>query len=144
AIGTGGFVLKSWKRDQERVYEKNPNYFVEGQPYMDGYVTTIMPDVQAQIAALRSGKIDMMTTLSTERRQVEQLLKQVKGLQKSQEAGTTQTRVYMNAKAKPFDQLEVRRAVALAIDKQGMIDNLRAGGTVTGPITPTMFGALSE
>ena len=142
AIGTGPFVLQSWKRDQERVYVKNEDYFVENQPYLDGYTTTIMPDAQAQIAALRSGKIDMMTTLSTERRQVEQLLKQVEGLQKSQEAGTTQTRVYMNAKSKPFDQLEVRRAVALAIDKQGMIDNLRAGGTVTGPITPTMFGAL--
>ncbi|MCL3838252.1 ABC transporter substrate-binding protein [Aeromicrobium duanguangcaii] len=142
AIGTGPFVLDSWKRNQERVYLKNQDYFVEGQPYLDGYTTTIMPDAQAQIAALRSGKIDMITTLSTEKRQVDQLLSQVKGLQKSQEAGTTQTRVYMNADKKPFDKVEVRRAVALAIDKQGMIDGIRAGGTVTGPITPSLFGAL--
>ena len=33
AIGTGPFVLKSWKRDQERVMEKNPDYFVEGLPH---------------------------------------------------------------------------------------------------------------
>ncbi|MFO6452352.1 MULTISPECIES: ABC transporter substrate-binding protein [unclassified Aeromicrobium] len=142
AVGTGPFMLESWKRDQERVYVKNPDYFVENQPYLDGYTTTIMPDAQAQIAALRSNKIDMMTTLSTEKRQVDQLLSQVEGLQKSQEAGTTQTRVYMNAESKPFDQVEVRRAVAMAIDKQGMIDSIRAGGTVTGPITPTIFGAL--
>lgn len=142
AIGTGPFMLETWRRDQERVYVKNPDYFVEGQPYLDGYTTTIMPDVQAQIAALRSNKIDMMTTLSTEKRQVDQLLSQVKGLQMSEEAGVTQTRVYMNAAKKPFDDLEVRRAVAMAIDKQGMIDSIRSGGTVTGPITPTLFGAL--
>jgi len=143
AIGTGPFMLDTWRRDQERVYLKNPEYFVDGQPYLDGYTTTIIPDAQAQIAALRSGKIDMMTTLSTEKRQVEQLISQVDGLQKSEETGTVQTRVFMNTQKAPFDQLEVRRAVALAIDKQGMIDNIRSGGTVTGPITPSMFGALS-
>ncbi|OLT40638.1 hypothetical protein BJF85_05715 [Saccharomonospora sp. CUA-673] len=142
AIGTGPFMLESWNRDQERVYVKNPDYFVEGQPYLDGYTTTIMPDVQAQIAALRSGKIDMMTALSTEKRQVDQLLSQVEGLQKSEEEGTTQTRVFMNAQEEPFDQLEVRRAVALAIDKQGMIDTIRSGGAVSGPITPSMFGSM--
>ncbi len=142
AIGTGPFVLDSWKRDQERVYVKNENYFMEGLPHLDGYTVTLMPDAQAQIAALRSGKIDMISALSTEKRQVEALVDQIDGLQLMQEKGTTQTRVYMNAEAAPFDSLEVRRAVAMAIDKQGMVDTIRVGGQLTGPITPTMFGAL--
>ncbi len=142
AIGTGPFVLDSWKRDQERVYVKNENYFVEGLPHLDGYTVTMMPDAQAQIAALRSGKIDMISALSTEKRQVEALVDQIDGLQLMEEQGTTQTRVYMNAESAPFDSLDVRRAVAMAIDKQGMVDTIRSGGQLTGPITPTMFGAL--
>ncbi|MFE6646903.1 ABC transporter substrate-binding protein [Nocardioides sp. NPDC057772] len=144
AIGTGPFVLKSWKRDQERVMEKNPDYFIEGLPHLDGIQTTVLPDAQAQIAALRSGKLDMISSLSTEKRQVDQLLNQIDGLQLRTEKGITQTRVFMNAKSGPFSKLGVRLAVAHAIDKEGMIKALRSGGTLTGPITPTLFGALPQ
>jgi peptide/nickel transport system substrate-binding protein len=144
AIGTGPFVLKSWKKDQERVYVKNPDYFMPGLPHLDGYTTTVIPDAQAQIAALRSGKLDMITSLSTEKRQVDALVKQLDGLQLRQEKGTTQTRVYMNAQQAPFDKLDVRRAVAMAIDRKSMIKSIRAGGQLTGPVTPTFFGALPE
>lgn len=144
AIGTGPFMLKSWKRDQERVYVKNPDYFMKGLPHLDGITTVVMPDAQAQIAALRSGKLDMISSLSTEKRQVDQLLDQIDGLQLRTEKGLTQTRVFMNAKKGPFSKLDVRLAVAHAIDKLGMIKALRAGGTLTGPITPTLFGALPQ
>lgn len=144
AIGTGPFVLKSWKRDQERVLEKNPDYFVEGLPHLDGIQTTVLPDAQAQIAALRSGKLDMISSLSTEKRQVDQLLSQIDGLQLRTEKGITQTRVFMNAAEGPFSKLGVRLAVAHAIDKEGMIKALRSGGTLTGPITPTLFGAMPQ
>lgn len=144
AIGTGPFVLKSWKRDQERVMEKNPDYFIEGLPHLDGIQTTVLPDAQAQIAALRSGKLDMISSLSTEKRQVDQLLSQIDGLQLRTEKGITQTRVFMNAQEGPFSKVEVRRAVAHAIDKEGMIKALRSGGTLTGPISPTLFGALPQ
>lgn len=144
AIGTGPFVLESWKRDQERVYVKNENYFEEGLPHLDGYTVTMMPDAQAQIAALRSGKIDMISALSTEKRQVDALVDQIDGLQLLEEPGTTQTRIYMNAESAPFDSLEVRRAVAMAIDKQGMVDTIRSGGQLSGPITPSLFGALPD
>jgi len=144
AIGTGPFMLKSWKRDQERVYAKNPDYFIKGLPHLDGIQSTVLPDAQAQIAALRSGKLDMISSLSTEKRQVEQLVSQIDGLQLMSEKGITQTRVFMNAEKGPFQKLEVRRAVAMAIDKEGMIAALRSGGTVTGPITPTLFGALPQ
>lgn len=142
AIGTGPFQLESWKRDQERVYVRHENYFLEGLPHLDGYTTTILPDAQAQIAALRSGKIDMITSLSTEKRQVDALVRQIDGLQLMQEEGTTQTRVFMNAEEAPFDDVRVRRAVAMAIDRQGMVDTIRAGGTVAGAFTPSHFGAL--
>jgi peptide/nickel transport system substrate-binding protein len=144
AIGTGPFILESWKKDQERVYVKNPDYFIEGKPHLDGITTTLMPDAQAQIAALRSGKIDIVSALSTEKRQVEALVKQIDGLQLLHEQGTSQTRVVMNVTEPPFDNLLVRKAVAMAVDREGMANTIRAGGTITGPVTPSLFGGLSS
>lgn len=144
AIGTGAFVMDNWTRDQERSLSAHPDYFVEGLPYLDGYHVTIMPDSQSQTAALRSGRIDMVTALSIEPRQVETLLGQVEGLKLRQEGGTNQTRVYLNVNEEPFDDLNVRRAVAHAIDREGMIEGLRAGGSLSGPVTPSFQGALSS
>lgn len=144
AIGTGAFVMDNWTRDRERTFSKNEDYFVEGKPYLDGYHVTIMPDAQSQAAALRSGKLNMMSTLSTDARQVQALLDQIDGLRLLQEGGTTQTRIYLNVNEEPFDDLKVRRAIAHAIDREGMIEGLRAGGQLTGPVTPTFDGALSS
>ena len=144
AIGTGAFVLDEWTRDRERVLSANPDYFVEGRPYLDGYHVTIMPDAQSQQAALRSGKLDLMAGLSIDARQVDTLLSQVEGLRLRQEGGSTQTRIYLNVNEEPFDDLNVRRAVAHAIDREGMIEGLRAGGSLTGPVTPSFEGALSS
>ncbi|WP_256838300.1 ABC transporter substrate-binding protein [Ornithinimicrobium faecis] len=144
AIGTGAFVLDSWTRDRERVLSANPDYFIEDRPYLDGYHVTIMPDAQSQQAALRSGKLDLMAGLSIDARQVDTLLSQVEGLRLRQEGGSTQTRIYLNTNEEPFDDLNVRRAVALAIDREGMIEGLRAGGSLTGPVTPSFEGALTS
>ncbi|WP_114908091.1 ABC transporter substrate-binding protein [Ornithinimicrobium murale] len=144
AIGTGAFVLDEWSRDRERTLSANPDYFVEDRPYLDGYHVTIMPDAQSQTAALRSGKLQLMTGLSTDARAVDTLLSQVDGLRLRQEGGSTQTRVYLNVNEEPFDDLNVRRAVAHAIDREGMIEGLRAGGSLSGPVTPSFEGALSS
>ena len=144
AIGTGPFMLEKWTKDQERVYVKNPDYFIEGLPHLDGITTTYMPDAQAQIAALRSGKIDIVSALSTEKRQVEQLVNQIDGLQLIEEQGTSHTRVALNMTKKPFNDLKVRRAIAMAIDRESMAETIRVGGTFTGPVTPSIFGGLSE
>lgn len=144
AIGTGAFVLDDWTRDRERTLSANPDYFVEDRPYLDGYHVTIMPDAQSQTAALRSGKLQLMSGLSTDARAVDTLLSQVDGLRLRQEGGSTQTRVYLNVNEEPFDDLNVRRAVAHAIDREGMIEGLRAGGSLSGPVTPSFEGALTS
>jgi peptide/nickel transport system substrate-binding protein len=142
AIGTGPFMLDRWERDRERVLSANPDYYRDGVPHMAGVHVSIVPDQASAIAALRTGQIDFLSTLSSDKAQVDRLLQQNPDLVLREEQGLTQVRIYMNQEAEPFDDVRVRRAVALAIDRAGMLGAIRSGGDLTGPVTPTLFGGL--
>ena len=58
-IGTGPFVLKSYDKGVRMVFERNPDYFMKGLPYLDGAVIEITPDAAARVAVLRAGKADL-------------------------------------------------------------------------------------
>jgi peptide/nickel transport system substrate-binding protein len=142
AIGTGPYVLERWERDRERVLTAHPGYYVEGQPYIDRIEISIVPDQAAAIAAFRTGQTDYLSALTLDVKQAERILDEDPEAALFREQGLTQTRVYMNQEREPFDDVRVRRAVALAIDRQGMIDSIRAGGSPTAAVTPTLFGGL--
>jgi peptide/nickel transport system substrate-binding protein len=142
AIGTGPYVLERWERDRERVLTAHPDYYVEDQPYIQRVEISIVPDQTAAIAAFRTGQTDYLSALSLDTQQADRILTEDPDAVLFREQGLTQTRLYMNQAAEPFDDLRVRRAVALAIDRQAMVDTIRAGGSPTGPVTPTLFGGL--
>jgi len=143
AIGTGPFVLDKWERDRERVLSANPNYYREGTPHMAGVHVSIVPDQASAIAALRTGQVDYLSPLTLDKAQVERIMSQDSSLRLNEEQGLTQVRLYMNQEREPFDDVRVRRAVAMAIDREGMLSTIRAGGSLSGPVTPTLFGGLS-
>jgi peptide/nickel transport system substrate-binding protein len=55
-IGTGPFMVKSYQKGVKIEFERNPDYHVKGQPYLDGVVIEITPDAAARLALLRSGR----------------------------------------------------------------------------------------
>src|SRR3990170_1674378 len=57
-IGTGPFVLRSYDKGVKVTFEKNPNYFMKGLPYLDGVVIEITPDAAARLAGRRAGKAE--------------------------------------------------------------------------------------
>jgi peptide/nickel transport system substrate-binding protein len=142
AIGTGPYVLERWERDRERVLTAHPDYYVPDQPYIQRVEISIVPDQAAAIAAFRTGQTDYLSALSLDTQQADRILTEDPDAVLFREQGLTQTRLYMNQDAEPFDDLRVRRAVALAIDRQAMVDTIRAGGSPTASVTPTLFGGL--
>jgi peptide/nickel transport system substrate-binding protein len=142
AIGTGPFILDSWKRTQERVYKRNPDYFVAGKPYLDGVKVVIMTDPAAAIAAFRTGQLDSTGVTET-------LLPTVTTTNpdtvvRRQEA-TTEGITFMTESVKPFDNVQVRNAIALALDRKGMAKTFSAAGpSMSGPVPSILFGGISS
>jgi peptide/nickel transport system substrate-binding protein len=136
-IGTGPFVLKSYDKGVRVVFERNPTFYMKGLPYLDGAVIEITPDAAARVAVLRAGKAELPHIwgwVSPE---------EGKSLQKTNpELSVTphqvigQGFIYMRTDQPPFDDVRVRRAIALAIDRKAWNDALLFGeGCVdAGPI----------
>lgn len=62
-IGSGPFKLAEWVPDNFMRFEANRDYYVAGQPYLDGLRINVVPDEQALTAALRTKAADMAIVL---------------------------------------------------------------------------------
>lgn len=63
-IGTGPFRFESWRRDDQVVLVRNPDYFHAGLPRLDRVVFRIIPDANTQVNALLAGEVDMLARVS--------------------------------------------------------------------------------
>jgi len=142
AIGTGPFILKEWVKDKIRSYVKNPDYYVKGEPYLDGVQYIMTSDTAAAVAALRTGKIDVVGTVA-DMDTVNSILKTNPDVYVTKEIASP-AMVYMNMAKEPFNNLKVRQAIAMAIDRENMMNTVRPGGKLMGPISSFLPGALSE
>src|ERR671934_1777901 len=58
AIGTGPFVLERYEPNVKTVFTRNPEYFLQGQPYVDGVEWLVLEDESTGLAMYRTGQID--------------------------------------------------------------------------------------
>jgi peptide/nickel transport system substrate-binding protein len=134
-IGTGPFRFKSLEPGNALVLEKNPDYFEAGLPKLDAVHFRIMPEGASKVAALLAGDIDLLWNVPLE--SIEQLSAQPKIKVDESSTGTWDGLVMNNAQP-PFNDMRVRRAVLLAIDKVKLVEFAVFGhGAATHtPITP--------
>jgi peptide/nickel transport system substrate-binding protein len=140
-IGTGPFVLKSYDKGIRVVFERNPDYFMKGLPYLDGVVIDITPDAAARVAVLRAGKADLPHIwgwVSPEEGKALQKTNPEMVVTPHQVIG--QGFIYMRTDQPPFNDIRVRRAVSLAISRKAWNDALLFGeGCVdSGPVPCAM------
>ncbi|MCC7165528.1 MAG: ABC transporter substrate-binding protein [Anaerolineae bacterium] len=130
-IGTGPFKLAEHKLDEFYRFEANPDYFM-GKPAVDEILMPIIKDPTTVFSSLKTGEIQATTVpLSPE------LVKDFEGnsdLKVERGPGFATTMLQFNDERAPWDNAEVRQAVALAIDTQKLVDTVLLGyGTPGNP-----------
>jgi peptide/nickel transport system substrate-binding protein len=144
ADGTGPFILKDYVPGQMIKLERNPSYFVKGQPMLDGIEIKPMPDDTARVTAIRTGEIDLAIQLPAKDIST---LKADKSVVLVGGPSTAYDYIGINTTRKPFNDVKVRQAMAYALDRQAIVDTALFGeGTVikTGPVPPGHWAYLDS
>ncbi len=130
-IGTGPFRWKEWVRGSHITMERNPDYFRPGLPYLDRMIAKIIPDQAARTLALEAGEVDFIQSYFLPKERVQQLAK-LPALQMMQDTDQPGNfLLFFNMRNKPLDDPRVRQALATALDRQLMVDQVLFGlGTV--------------
>src|SRR5258707_7988296 len=136
-IGTGPFKFVEFKPNEYVKVTRNPNYWKKDRPYLDGIEYTIIRNLSTAILAFISGKFDMTFPYSL----TVPLLKDVKSQmpQAICEMGPVglNRALLVNRDKPPFDNADLRRAMALSLDRRAFIDILTEGeGDIGGGHPP--------
>jgi len=139
-IGTGPFKFVEFKPNQSIKLVKNPDYWKTGLPYLDGIEWTIIPNRSTQTLAFIAGKFDMTfpyeVTVPT--------LKDIQSQMPDAVCEVTPTNFAPNlliTEKPPFDNRELRKAIAMTLDRQAFIDILGEGkGDIGTAVLPAPEG----
>lgn len=137
-IGTGPFIMTEREVDVETVYERNPDYWKTDDdgvqlPYLDGMRLTIIADQDQSIAAFKAGELDVSDADLTIEAQEQLAEEYPEGQYLAWLHGST-TIMSLNMEREEFQNPDVRRAITMAIDREGMGREIRGGGTYSGPM----------
>jgi peptide/nickel transport system substrate-binding protein len=122
-IGTGAYKLKSFTPGQQSVHERNPNYWRSGEPYFETVTIIDFSDSTAQVNGLLGGQIDAMTDLPPS--QVKVVQGRGMGALVSKTGGWLP--ICMAIDLPPFNDVRVRQAMRLLVDRQGMLEQVASG-----------------
>ena len=146
-IGTGPWMLDSYRPNVGLTYVRNPTYFVAGQPYIDRVEATVDEDNASRMAAFLSGKYDLGwefpgTINRVDWVQIKDTLKPKRPkLQTVEFPSPVMSHISMRTDQKPFSDVRVRQAMSMAIDRKALIDAVFEG---VGSMNPAVPAALRE
>ena len=137
-IGTGPFKLAEFKPNERITMTRNPDYWKKGRPYLDGIEFTIIRDVSTAALAFVAGKVDWIATTIPVLRDVES---QKPNAICEVTPGGISRNLIVNRDAPPFDNADMRRAMALSLDRKAFIDIISEGqGDIGGVMQPLPEG----
>jgi peptide/nickel transport system substrate-binding protein len=134
-IGTGPFKFVEFKPNEYIKVARNTDYWKKDRPYLDGIDYQIIKNVATGALTFVSGKVDITSWYYLQVPMLADLNKQM-GKELCHLAPTNVLRAVMiNRDAAPFGKPEVRRAIALTLDRQAFIDTLTQGkGSIGGAL----------
>ncbi|MSP83579.1 MAG: ABC transporter substrate-binding protein [Alphaproteobacteria bacterium] len=135
-VRTGAFILENFEPGVTCKQKRNPNYHWEGRPYFDEVESLVLTDVVARTNALTTGDIHYMNRCDLK---TLNLLERTQGVVVSELTGFGHLTLPMLTTVAPFDDVNVRRALKHAINRQDIVDKIFFGHATPGndnPIPP--------
>jgi dipeptide transport system substrate-binding protein len=141
-VGTGPFILESYQKDAIIRYKANPTFY-RGKPKVDTLVFAITPDASVRFQKLKAGECDLIPYPAPADVPA---MKADKNLQVWEQAGLNIAYLAFNTSKKPYDDLKVRQAVDMAINKKAIVDAVYLGTGIPAknPIPPSMWSYNKE
>lgn len=137
-VGTGPFMAENFVVGQvKNVVVRNPNYWQAGLPKADCLEFASISEPVSQAAALIAGDADLVIVVNPTSLQT---LKASPGIKLSQSPSGTVMTLSMWVDKAPFDNLKVRQAMKLVVDRQRMVDTALLGAGAPGndnPVPPS-------
>ena len=126
-VGTGPYMFVEHQTGTKVVFERNPNYFKEGLPYADEVVAHIIPDAATRLASLRSGLINIFPAAGP--RVLEEVQRTNPDFFVKSCPSLFHLGIRMRLDKAPWNDVRVRRAVSMALDRDAIIATaLRGNG----------------
>jgi len=131
AIGTGPFKLVEYAPQEHISYTRNPDYWDQPLPYLDGMTFKVLGEENARLAALHAGQIEYAALSAQGAAQ----LGSAPGIQVLKAPYAWLGVHEINVSKKPLDDARVRRALRMAVDTREIIQKaVYGGGVPSGPI----------
>jgi peptide/nickel transport system substrate-binding protein len=141
-IGTGPFKFVEFKPNESIKVARNPDYWKPGRPYLDGIEYTIIRNPATAVLAFVSGKVDMTAPFALSVPLLNDVKSQMpQAICELTPSGGVNRHLLVNRDKPPFDNLELRHAMALSLDRKAFIAILSEGqGDIGGVLQPPPEG----
>jgi peptide/nickel transport system substrate-binding protein len=136
-VGTGPFEFVEWIPDDHITVKAFEDYW-DGRAHLDKITFRPIPEASTRLVELETGGIHLMGEVPG---QELERLEDTEGIKIDSVIGTNYRILAMNTEREPFDDKNVRQAIAHAVDKQKIIDVVYPGVAIKaeGPLPPTSW-----
>jgi peptide/nickel transport system substrate-binding protein len=146
-VGSGPWMLDSYRPNVGFTFVRNPSYFLAGLPHIERIEATVDEDNASRMAAFLAGRYDLGWEYQgvinrTDWVQIKDVLRQKRPrLQTVEYPNAVMSHIYTRTDKPPFNDVRVRRAMSLAVNRQRIIESLYEGA---GALNPAVPAALRE
>ena len=140
-VGTGAYKLAEWTLGQRLVFEKNADYWRAGVPYLDSIVFEVGQEPVVALLRLQNGEVDVPGD-GIPPAKFQEVMADPAQAERVVVGGQLHTGyITLNVTTPPFDKVEVRKAVNMAINKDRIVQIINGRAVpATQPLPPSMPG----